>query len=259
MKNWETKHCWTAIGIRGDRSCPELVKHVHCRNCQRYESAVSDLLDREPPEAYLKELTRMIAEPEIKKDGNKQTVMVFRIGSEWLAMPVGFLVELTRPCPVRSVPHRSNHIFLGLVSIRGDMQLCFSVGGLLGIQPAEDGEAFAKPSEAKNAIFTLRSQSGAKEGKKTPSDGIIRRFCVVSRQNRTQATPGAASPRREWVFPADEVYGLGSYAENELQAVPVTVAKTLQKYTLGIIAVNNRQTGLLNDDLVFAGFERSLS
>lgn len=233
MKNPETKHCWTTIGIRGDRSCPELVKHVHCRNCQRYESAVSDLLDREPSEAYLKELTRMIAEPEIKKDGNKQTVMVFRLGSEWLAMPVGFLVELTRPCPVRPIPHRSNHVFLGLVSIRGDIQLCFSVGGLLGILP--------------------------EDGKKTPSDGIMRRFCVVSRQNRTQATPGAASPRREWVFPADEVYGLGSYAENELQAVPVTVAKTLQKYTLGIIAVNNRQTGLINDDLVFAGFERSLS
>lgn len=231
MKKPETKHCWTTIGIRGDRSCPELVKQVHCRNCRRYESAVSDLLDRAPPEAYLEELTRMTAEPELTKDGHKQTVMVFRLGSEWLAMSVGFLVELTRPGPIRSVPHRSNHIFLGLVSIRGDIQLCFSVGGLLGIPPAET----------------------------TSADGIMRRFCVVNRQNRTQATPGAASPGRDWVFSADEVYGLGSYAENELQAVPVTVAKTLQKYTLGIIAVNNRQTGLLNDDLVFAGFERSIS
>lgn len=222
MKSQPNIYCWTTIGIRGNRSCPELAKHVHCRNCPRYESAVRGLLNREPPENYAEELTKMIAEPEAKKNDQKQTVMVFRLGSEWLALPVGLFVELARVRPIRRVPHRSNSVFLGLVSIRGDIQLCFSVGGLLGVHPVEDG-------------------------KKAPATGFLQRLCVISKYNR------------ELVFPADEVYGLGSYAENELQPVPVTVAKTLQKYTLGIIAVNNRQTGLINDELVLAAFERSLS
>jgi len=222
MKNGTDKYCWTTIGTRGDRSCPELLKHVHCRNCQRYESAVRSLLNRAPPENYVEELTRMIAEPEIKKTGQKQTVMVFRLGAEWLALPVDLFVELARTRPIRRIPHRSNSVFLGLVSIRGDIQLCFSIGGLLDVQPAEDG-------------------------KTAPSAGMLQRLCVISKHNR------------RLVFPADEVYGLGSYAENELQPVPVTVAKTLQTYTLGIIVVHNRQTGLINDELVLAAFERSLS
>jgi len=161
--------------------------------------------------------------------------MVFRLGSEWLALPAGLFVELARIRPIRRIPHRSNSVFLGLVSIRGDIQLCFSVGGLLNVQPAENDKTM-------------------------PSVDLRQRFCVISRHNRPQqATPEAVSPRREVVFPADEVYGLGSYAENELQPVPVTIAKTLQKYTVGIITINNRQTGLINDELVLAAFERSIS
>jgi chemotaxis-related protein WspD len=222
MKNNSNHYCWTTIGIRGDRSCPDLLKYVHCRNCSRYESAVHDLLNREPPETYIEELTRMIAEPETKETGQKQAVMVFRLGAEWLALPIGLFVELARARPVRSIPHRSNSVFLGLVSIRGDIQLCFSIAGLLEIQPAKDG-------------------------KKIPPTGLAQRFCVVSRQNQ------------KLVFPADEVHGLGNYAENEIQPVPVTAAETIQKYTLGTIEVNKRQTGLINDELLFTAFERSIS
>jgi chemotaxis-related protein WspD len=164
----------------------------------------------------------MAARPEIKETGGQKTVMVFRLGAEWLALPVNFFLELTRPRPVRRVPHRSNSIFLGLVSIRGDIQMCFSAGGLLGIEPAEGGKA-------------------------PPASGLQRRFCVTSKNNR------------KWVFPVDEVCGLCAYAETGVQPVPVNVAKTMNNYTTGIIAVNNRQTGLINDDLFFGAFERSLS
>jgi len=222
MKKGTDKYCWTITGIRGNRSCPELSKHIHCRNCPRYESAGRNLLDREPPGNYIEELTEMIARPETKKDGLQKSVMVFRLGSEWLSLPVNLFVELTRPLPIRRVPHRSNSVFLGLVSIRGDIQMCFSAGNLLGVQSAE-------------------------AGKTTPASGMLLRFCFVSKHGR------------KWAFPVDEVCGLYNYAENEVQPVPVNVAKTMQKYTVGIIDVNKRQTGLINDDLVFAAFERSLA
>ena len=28
--------CWNRIGIHGDKSCPLLAEHIHCRNCSVY-------------------------------------------------------------------------------------------------------------------------------------------------------------------------------------------------------------------------------
>ena len=28
--------CWNRIGVHGDKSCPLLDEHVHCRNCAVY-------------------------------------------------------------------------------------------------------------------------------------------------------------------------------------------------------------------------------
>jgi hypothetical protein len=56
--------CWKSIGTFGDRSCPRLTAEVHCRNCEVYRAGGRNLLDRPQPEAYRKELTRLLAEPE---------------------------------------------------------------------------------------------------------------------------------------------------------------------------------------------------
>ena len=31
--------CWNKIGVRGDASCAELERHIHCRNCPTYSAA----------------------------------------------------------------------------------------------------------------------------------------------------------------------------------------------------------------------------
>ena len=38
--------CWNRIGIHGDKSCPLLIDHIHCRNCAVYSAAATRLLDR---------------------------------------------------------------------------------------------------------------------------------------------------------------------------------------------------------------------
>ena len=38
--------CWNRIGIHGDKSCPLLSEHIHCRNCAVYSAAATRLLDR---------------------------------------------------------------------------------------------------------------------------------------------------------------------------------------------------------------------
>ena len=33
--------CWNRIGIYGDKSCPVLPEHIHCRNCSVYSAAAT--------------------------------------------------------------------------------------------------------------------------------------------------------------------------------------------------------------------------
>ena len=54
--------CWNRIGVMGDRSCPELERSVHCRNCPVFVAAGQQLFEREPPAEYLEECTRQLTE-----------------------------------------------------------------------------------------------------------------------------------------------------------------------------------------------------
>lgn len=220
MKTGSNPQCWNVSGIHGDRSCPELSKHIHCRNCPEYEAAGRALFDRAAPESYLEEQTKIVAAPEMSEDAKKHSALVLRLGAEWLALPAAIFSEITRPRPIRQVPHRNNRIFMGLTSIRGTIQLCFSLQRLLEIPPAPDAD---KPA------------------------GFLPRFCAIA------ANDGL------WVFPADEIHGLHAYAENDLQPVPVTIAKALHKYTTGILAFDKGLAGLLDERLVADAFQRSLS
>ncbi|NOP35791.1 hypothetical protein, partial [Klebsiella pneumoniae] len=38
--------CWNRIGVHGNKQCPLLERHVHCRNCEVYAAAATRLLDR---------------------------------------------------------------------------------------------------------------------------------------------------------------------------------------------------------------------
>ena len=56
-------YCWNRIGVRGDRSCPELAKHTHCRNCPVFAAAGRRFLDAPSPAGYLDEWTDRLAAP----------------------------------------------------------------------------------------------------------------------------------------------------------------------------------------------------
>src|SRR6185437_11805294 len=79
--------CWNRIGVRGDFSCPKLETYIHCRNCPVHAAAGTVLLDREPQPGHLAEWTRHIAREKPAPEAGAQSVVVFRIGAEWLALP----------------------------------------------------------------------------------------------------------------------------------------------------------------------------
>jgi chemotaxis-related protein WspD len=143
--------CWRQIGVEGDRSCPELKTFIHCRNCPVFAAAARSFFDRPAPEGYLAEWTRWLADAdslgrraagegtlmevqgEIQVQREGVSMLIFRLGGEWLAWPTGSVVEVTTPRPVHRVPHRSNRVFSGLVNLHGQAQLCVSLHGLLGV------------------------------------------------------------------------------------------------------------------------------
>ncbi|QEL13536.1 chemotaxis protein CheW [Limnoglobus roseus] len=129
--------CWNRIGVRGDRSCPELVQHVHCQNCPVFGAAGRRFLDAPAPVGYQDEWAARLAAPVEDEGGDRESVLVFRVGGEWLALSVHVLVEVSNPKPVHRVPHRTG-ILAGLVNVRGELHLCVHLAKVLGITaPAE--------------------------------------------------------------------------------------------------------------------------
>ena len=140
--------CWSKIGVAGDRTCPELRTFIHCRNCPVFATAARTFFDRPAPEGYLAAWSTWLAgsveqvpgdergercETDLKSPESKFSVLIFRLGSEWLAFRTSTVAEVTTPRPIHRVPHRTNEVLRGLVTLQGQAQLCVSLHGLLGV------------------------------------------------------------------------------------------------------------------------------
>src|SRR6187455_1714785 len=118
--------CWNKIGVRGDSSCTELEQAIHCRNCRVYSNAAANLLDGEPPADYIAHWTEQARQPKGLAERATVSVLIFRIGTEWLAVQTTALTEIASLRPIHSIPHRRNGVVLGLTNIRGELLVCVS-------------------------------------------------------------------------------------------------------------------------------------
>src|SRR5262249_49367640 len=107
--------CWNRIGVHGDGSCSELKQHVHCRNCPVDTAAATELLNAALPGTYLDEWTSHVARAKVDDVAvDTRSVVVFRIGDEWLALATPVVIEVAATRPIHSLPHRQNRVVLGL-------------------------------------------------------------------------------------------------------------------------------------------------
>lgn len=138
--------CWNRIGVRGDGSCPELKQYVHCRNCPVQTAVAANLLASVRSVQDLAEWTDHIAQPKCVEERDTQSVMIFRLGAEWLALPTSVVQEVVDPKPVHSVPHRKTGVVLGLASVRGELTVCASLAVVLGLDstPAPSSTAYRR-------------------------------------------------------------------------------------------------------------------
>jgi chemotaxis-related protein WspD len=220
------EECWRRIGVSGDRSCPELETYVHCRNCPVLAEAARTFFDREPPEGYLEEWSRILAEPEVVADPDALSVLIFRLGPEWLALPTTTLVEITTVRPLHRVPHRTAGVLEGLVNIRGQLQLCVSLPALLGLEQRQPG---VEPAAA------------------GPCDA---RLLVVDRGD---------APGGRWVCRVDEVGGVQRVVRSTLRAVPSTVSHANSRFCQALFEWQERTVGLLDEGRVCAGLDERIA
>ena len=213
--------CWNHIGVSGDGSCPELKTVIHCRNCPTYSAAAANVLDRKIDQDYLTQWARHFRAERAATTEQNDSVVIFRIGAEWLALPAAVFHEVCDLRAIHSLPHRRNGTILGIANVRGALLVCVSLHALLGIDKAPS------PAGQKRLVHE--------------------RLLVASREGE------------RLVFPVDEVHGIHRFHPNQLAEAPATVSKSTATYTRGMLAWQDKSVGVLDDQLLFYSLNKSLA
>lgn len=274
--------CWNQIGVVGNGTCRELVKFIHCRNCPVYTAAGLQMLDRALPAAYRRERGAHYAQPKQLAQPARVSVVVFRLGGEWLALPTNVFQEVaehllspaptSRPAPtlegkrgaggagrsgpaghrLHSLPHRRGGLTLGLVNVRGELVICVTVARLLGVEAdAEMAKAGSlRPNFRRGGDSAERTTCGP-EGRNIPiaPDSVFSfsRLLVTNWKGQRVA------------FPVDEVAGIQRFSQAELKAPPATTAKSVSTCMRGVFEWRDRTVGLLDAEVFFRTLNRNLA
>lgn len=209
--------CWNRIGIHGDRSCPLLVEHIHCRNCSVYSAAATRLLDRY---ALAQEHRVSMHGEELASDVQTRSIVVFRLGEEWLGLPTRCLVEVSPVQTIHSLPHQRSRALLGVANVRGALVACLSLVELLGLDT------------------TVAPVSAAR---------IMPRMLILS------ADGGPV------VVPVDEVDGIHAIEARLLDAASAPAQNTNARFTRGVMQWKNRSLRLLDEEQLLSAVNRSLT
>ena len=215
--------CWNKIGNFGDKTCPELKTHVRCLNCEIFRAASARLLNRKPPEGYRDFCTERLAHPPQVKLAGTRSIVIFRIGGEWLALPTEVFLEVVEIRPIHTLPHRDDALVRGLTMVRGELLVCISLEHLIGAE--------ASPTQA-----------GQQSGR-----SVYERLLVVS-HNGERA-----------VFAVNEVHVGVRYHPDDLKPIPTTIAQSASPYTLGLLTWKERSVGVLDESLIFYALSRHLA
>ena len=216
--------CWSKIGVWGTETprCERLEKVIHCRNCEVFTNAGRELLEREPPQDYVDDWTELLTRYDQSSLKKTRTVLAFRIGDELVAIPIGLVKEIVEMGRMHQIPHKDNKVIKGLVSIRGELKLCVSIGGLLGIKKGEFNYVNQHlPYSSEHLIVTVYGEN-------------------------------------EFVFPVSEVIGLRRVDPGALQNAPSTVSNALSSSITGIYEIDGRNFGMLDENKLYEGFIRNL-
>lgn len=207
--------CWNRIGVQGDKSCERLVKHIHCRNCEVHAELATRLLDRFA-------LQRSDAQPDEEwtpqDDSVRRSLLLFRLGDAWLALPTRALSEVAARTPIHSLPHQRSVGLIGVTNVRGALVACFSLAEMLGL----DGDEAVSERRVvpRMLIFNL-------------ADGPV-------------------------VLPVDEVEGIEAIPLSQIIEAGTGSVPVGRRFAAGVLQWKSRSVTLLDEQLVQQTIARSL-
>ncbi|MGZ5201047.1 MAG: chemotaxis protein CheW [Telluria sp.] len=204
--------CWKRIGVHGDRTCDQLERHVHCRNCPTYSEAAQRTIQLPVEPAYREFWAGQLRQPREARAAGDTAAMVFRIGVEWLALPAAMVLSVAPLAAAHRLPHRNKPALLGVVNIGGRLAPAIALAPLLGIN-----ETDAPPITGRH---------------------VFGRLLVVG-----VAGHGCA-------LPVAELHGIVRYASSLLAEPAATVERPHPQHLAGVLAHDAMLVGVLNGDLV---------
>lgn len=180
------------------------------------------LLERKPDDSYLIEWSTLLQEKrETVVLMDEASLVVFRLGREWLGMSTKIFNEISERRQIHRIPHRNSPILMGLTNFRGQLRICMNLHNLLEIAASENNSEKSNPLEYQ------------------------RMLAVQSEDNF-------------WIFPADEVLGVFRFDLSTMENVPVTVSKSTANYIKGVLSWSEITVGVLDEELLLYSLKRSL-
>jgi chemotaxis-related protein WspD len=215
--------CWNTIGIWGNAECPELKKHIHCRNCPVYSAGAREMLNVELPLHYLDEWTNFVAREKEIKEPDIHSTVIFCIGSEWFALSTRVFKEVAELKTIHSLPHHRQGLILGIVNVRGELLVCVSLAHALGLEKKPENASQEKKRMAQHRLLVISDEG------------------------------------RRLVFPVDEVGGIHHFSPKEVRQIPATLAGVAAVHTTGVLSWRNKSVGCLDEQLLFYTLNKGLS
>lgn len=176
--------CWNRIGVHGDKQCPLLERHVHCRNCEVHAAAATRLLDRY---ALLQdESAQEVVQVEACVG---RSMLLFRLGEEWMALATASLAEIAPVQPVHSLPHQRSRVLQGVANVRGALVPSLSLADLLGVEAVP---GVSRSARAMPRLLILAAAGGPVVMAVDEIDGI-HRLDPALLQGERESTPFTAA------------------------------------------------------------------
>lgn len=169
-----------------------------------------------PPEGYRSEWTKILAAEKSISPIKVKAAFVFRTGNDWLALPSHMIQEIVNMGQIHTIPNTTSKVLRGLVNIHGQLQICVSIGRVLGIE------------KRKRTAEELDPDYISPE-----------RLVVVLQDNHLVA------------FPVSEVQGIKHYTTDMIKEPPVTISGSKAVYTKGILQLDGKDIGLLKNKPLF--------
>ncbi|SHH12848.1 chemotaxis protein CheW [Massilia sp. CF038] len=204
--------CWNRIGVAGDKSCPKLEQHIHCRNCEVYAEAARRNLQRPVNEGYRDEWAARLREVQHDKATNDSAALVFRIGREWLAFPAAVVDAVAPLAAPHRVPHRASTALLGVVNVSGKLVPAISLAAMLGIDESGAMQASGRHTFA--------------------------RLVVVRWEGQVYALPAA------------DLHGIVRYPARSIKAPAATINKGIERFLTGVLSHDAMHIGVLDAALM---------